>query len=135
MVVIDPVYLVESVPPKVNSPFWLSSVVVGSKDTATRSDGIVPWLNRLSVTVGMGVFVSGDNVPTVKSTGPILGNEESARLRGFKPKPMGLCAHPRIPSKPSKPLEVEATPMDCLVITSPGEIVTVSVYSVPKKSG
>ena len=130
MNVIDPVNLVESVPPNVNSPFWLSSVVVGSKDTETMSDGIVPWLNRLSVTVGMGVFVSGDNVPTVKSTGPILGNEQSARIQTD-----GLCAHPRIPSKPSKPLEVDATPMDCLVMTSPGEIVTVSMYSVPKKCG
>ena len=42
---------------------------------------MVPWLNRLSVTVGMAVFLSGDNVPTVKSTGPILGNEESARIQ------------------------------------------------------
>ena len=74
MVVIDPVNLVESVPPNVNSPFWFGSVVVGSKDTETMSDGIVPWLKRLSVTVGMGVFVSGDKVPTVKSTGPILKN-------------------------------------------------------------
>ena len=122
--------LVESVPPNVNSPFFSLPVVVGSKDTATSSDGIVPWLNRLSVTVGMAVFVSGDKVPTVKSTGPILWYEESARIQTND-----LCAHPRIPSKPSKPLEVEATPMDCLVITSPGAIVTVSVYSVPKKWG
>jgi hypothetical protein len=80
MFVIDPVNLVESVPPNVNSPFGLDDVVVGSKDTETRSDGMVPWLNRLSVTVGMGVFVSGDRVPTVKSTGPILGDRESARM-------------------------------------------------------
>jgi hypothetical protein len=32
------------------------------------------------------------------------------------------------------PLEVEATPMDCWGITSPGAIVTVSKYSVPKGS-
>jgi hypothetical protein len=80
MFVIDPVNLVESVPPNVNSPFAFDDVVVGSKDTETRSDGIVPWPNRLSVTVGMGVFVSGDRVPTVKSTGPILGDKESARM-------------------------------------------------------
>ena len=43
--------------------------------------------------------------------------------------------HPRIPSKPLKPVEVEATPMDCPGITSPGPIVTVSVNSVPKKGG
>ena len=127
---IDPVNLVESVPPNVNSPFWFDDVVVGSKDTATRSDGIVPWLKRLSVTVGMRLFVSGDKVPTVRSTGPILGNKVSAEIRSEE-----LCAHPRIPSKPSKPLDVEATPMDCLEMTSPGAIVTVSKYSVPKKGG
>ncbi len=70
-----PVNLVESVPPNVNSPFLTDDVVVGSKDTATRSDVMVPWLKRLSVTVGMGVFVSGDKVPSVKSTGPILGSQ------------------------------------------------------------
>ena len=41
--VIDPVYFVESVPPNVNSPFLFGCEVVGSKDTETRSDGIVPW--------------------------------------------------------------------------------------------
>jgi hypothetical protein len=130
MFVIDPVNLVESVPPNVNSPFWFDDVVVGSKDTETRSDGIVPWLNRLSVTVGIGVFVSGNSVPTVKSTGPILEDKESVRI-----KTNGFFAHPRIPSKPSKPLEVDATPMDCFVITSPEEIVTVSKYSVPNRRG
>jgi hypothetical protein len=74
-VVIDPVNLEESVLPNVNSPFSSDDEVVGSKDTATRSDGIVPWLERLSVTVGISLFVSGDKVPIVKSTGPILGNK------------------------------------------------------------
>ena len=75
MNVIDPVNLVESVSPNVNSPFWFCSVVVGSKDMETMSDVILPWLKRLSVTVGMGAPLSGDKVPTVKSTGPILGNK------------------------------------------------------------
>ena len=131
MYVIDPVNLAESVPPNVNSPFWIGGEVVGSNDTETRSDEIVPWLNRLSVTVGMGLFVSGDSVPTVKSTGPILGNKPSTR---FKPTD-GLGAYPRIPSNSSKPLEFEATPMDCFLITSSEEIVTVSKYSVPKTWG
>jgi hypothetical protein len=81
MNVIDPVNLVESMPPNVNSPFLTDVVVVGSKDTATRLDGIACWLKRLSVTVGMRVVVSGDKVSKVKSTGPILGNKCQ---RGFK---------------------------------------------------
>jgi len=70
--VIAPVNLVESVPPNVNSPFLTDVVVVGSKDTATSSDVMVPWLKSLSVTVGMEELLCGDKVPTVKSTGPIL---------------------------------------------------------------
>ena len=73
--VIDPVYLVGSAPPNVNSPFSSDVAVVGSKDTPTRSDEIVPCLKRLSVTVGTVEDVSGDKVPIVKSTGPILGNQ------------------------------------------------------------
>ena len=80
------------------------------------------------MTVGMELPESGDNVPTVKSTGPILSIEVSTQIQTD-----GLCAHPRIPSKPSKPLEVEATPIDCWEIASPGAIVTVSKYSVPKE--
>lgn len=78
--------------------------------------------------MGMELPESGDNVPTVKSTGPILRIEVSAPIQTDS-----LDAHPRIPSKPSKPVEFEATPMDCWEITSPGAIVTVSKYSVPKK--
>jgi hypothetical protein len=130
MFVIDPVNLVESVPPNVNSPFLLESEVVGSNDTETMSDGMVPWLKRLSVTVGTELSESGSNVPTVRSTGPILGNKVSAQIQAD-----GLCAHPRIPSKPSKPLEVEAAPMDCWEMTRPEAIVTVSKYSIPKKGG
>jgi hypothetical protein len=75
MYVTDPVNLVESAAPNVSSPFLTDSVVVGSKNTPTRSDGIIPWLKRLSVTVGIGVNMSGDKVPIVKSTGPILGDQ------------------------------------------------------------
>ena len=75
MVVIEPVNLEESVPPNVSSPFCSEAVVVGSKDTETMLAGIVPWLKRLSVTVGMREFEFGDKVPSVKSTGPILGNK------------------------------------------------------------
>ena len=66
----------------------------------------------MSVTVGICVFVSGDNVSKVRSVGPI----------------------PRIPSTPSKPSEEEATPMDCFVIVRPLPIETVSVNSVPLNS-
>jgi hypothetical protein len=38
-----------------------------------------------------------------------------------------------IPSTPVKPVEVEATPIDCWVMVSPLPRVTVSVYSVPLK--
>ena len=75
MYVIGPMNLVGSAPPNVNSPFVSDIVVVGSKDTPTRSDEIVPCLRRLSVTVGTVEDVSGDKVPVVKSSGPILGNQ------------------------------------------------------------
>ena len=61
-------------PPNVNSPFSTDVVVVGSKDTATESTGIVPCKKRLSVTVRMVAPVSGDKVPIVKSSGPSLSN-------------------------------------------------------------
>ena len=47
--VMDPVNLLESVPPNVNSPLVISSVFVGAKDTATKFWPIVPCLKRLSV--------------------------------------------------------------------------------------
>ena len=40
---------------------------------------------------------------------------------------------PMIPSTPSKSSDVEATPMDCFVMTSEEESVTVSRNSVPEK--
>lgn len=45
-----PVNLLESVPPKVSSPFVDSSDVVGSNETATTSDEMRPWESALSVT-------------------------------------------------------------------------------------
>jgi len=68
-------------------------------------------VKRLSVTVGMVEVVAGERVSSVRSTGPI----------------------PMIPSTPLKPVDFEATPMDCLGITSPDAMVTVSVNSVPEK--
>ena len=49
--VMDPVNLLESVAPNVNSPLVLDSEVVGSNETATKFDDILPWLKRLSVTI------------------------------------------------------------------------------------
>jgi hypothetical protein len=63
------------------------------------------------VTVGMVVVGSFVRVPSVKSSGPI----------------------PRIPSTPLKPVDLEATPIDCWVMVSPLPRVTVSVYSVPRE--
>jgi hypothetical protein len=61
----------ESVPPNVSSPLTtLVSSVVGMYEMPMDSMGIVPCLNRLSVTVGT---VDVDlTVPVVRSTGPIL---------------------------------------------------------------
>ena len=68
-----PVYLLWSVPPNVNSPSLTDDVaVIGSKDTETILDGMVPWLKRLSVIVGIVLSLSGDSDPRVRSTGPIL---------------------------------------------------------------
>lgn len=39
--------------------------------------------------------------------------------------------YPRIPSTPSKPSDVDATPMDCALIVRPLPSETVSVNSVP----
>ena len=77
--------LVESVPPKVNSPFLSNVEVVGSKDTPRRSAGVVPCKKRLSVTVGMAVVVSGDKVSIVKSSGPSLWNVSEKILTNEAP--------------------------------------------------
>jgi hypothetical protein len=107
-----PVYLVASVPPKVSSPLVSDVEVVGSKEIPTTISEMVPSLYRLSVTVGIVVVGEFVRVPSVKSRGPM----------------------PRIPSTPVKPVEVEATPIDCWVMVSPLPRVTVSVYSVPVKN-
>src|SRR6266702_1276218 len=124
-----PVNLVESVPPKVNSPFLTDVLVVGSKDTERRSAEIVPCEKRTSMTVGTGVCVSGVKVPIVKSTGPSLWSIKSAQIHSDR-----LHTHPRTPSKPSKPAEVEATPIDARR-TRVGLRVTVSSNSVPEEGG
>lgn len=48
--------------PHVSSPLLEVRDVVGSKETATRSEVMVPWLNRLSVTVGIVLVVAGVRV-------------------------------------------------------------------------
>ena len=48
---IDPVNLLESVPPNVNSPLVSDSDDVGAKETETKLDGMVPCANKLSVTL------------------------------------------------------------------------------------
>jgi hypothetical protein len=68
---IEPVNLVLSVPPNAIEPLTSSSVVVGSKEMPMELVVIVPWLKRLSVTVGMRVEPD-ERVPSVRSTGPIL---------------------------------------------------------------
>lgn len=100
-------YLVLSVAPKLSSPLTVPSLVVGSYEIPMESDEMVPWENRLSVTVGTDCPV--DRVPEVRSTGPI----------------------PRMPSTPWKPWAVDATPIDWFWITSSGDSVTVSVSITP----
>jgi len=95
-----PLNLEESVPPKVSSPLVTSSTVVGSKETATKLSGMVPCENKFPVTVA--TVVVPETVSSVKSSGPI----------------------PMIPSTPSKPVDVEATPMDWFLMTKLEEIVT-----------
>jgi hypothetical protein len=126
--VILPVNFEESVPPKVSLPFLteLASVPVGSKETETRLAEMVPWLKRLSVTVGILSPIDGDSEPIVRFVGPILRNR--CQNRSVRTE---VHAHPRMPSTSLIPREVEATPMDCEGMTTPGAIVTVSVNSVP----
>jgi len=69
----------------------------------------MPWLYRLSVTVGIVVSGSSVRVPSVKSRGPMQ----------------------RTPSTSVKPVEVEATPIGCWMMVSPSPRLMVSVYSVP----
>jgi hypothetical protein len=70
--VISPVNFEGSVPPNVSSPFLTELALVGSKDTETKLAEMVPWLKRLSVTVGILSPIDGDSEPTVRFVGPIL---------------------------------------------------------------
>jgi hypothetical protein len=107
---IVPTNFEESTPPQVISPFMSLPVMLGSKETPIDWAEMVPAENKLSVTVGIRELVAGDKVSSVRSTGPI----------------------PRIPSTPSNPIDVDATPMDCLAMVRPGAIVTWSVNSIPE---
>ena len=62
----EPVNLELSVPPKVSSPLFATSDVVGSNETPISSVGIVPWLARLSVTVGIVEKSDGNKVPSAR---------------------------------------------------------------------
>jgi hypothetical protein len=91
----------------VSSPFSTLCCVVGAKKMPKTSVEMVPWLKRLSVTVGTVSVL--ETVLWVRSVGPT----------------------PRIPSTPLKPCALEATPMLWPVMTRSGESVTVSRYSSP----
>lgn len=58
-----PVNLVSSMPPKVSSPFVESSDCVGANAMPISCASIKPWLNALSVTVGMHSVTAGNSVP------------------------------------------------------------------------
>jgi len=64
---------VKGILPHVISPLNDSPVLVGWKDIPIELLVMVPSLNKLSVTVEMTLEVAGDRVPTVRSTGPMLG--------------------------------------------------------------
>jgi len=104
----DPVNLELSVPPQVISPLALDSDVVGANAMPRMLEAMTPCETRFPLTVG--TVDTPETVSSVKSRGPI----------------------PTIPSTPEKPDEVDATPIDCLVITRPVPSVTVSVYSLPE---
>jgi hypothetical protein len=79
----SPVNFDESVPPKVSSPSAaLVAEVLGMYDMPIDSRGIVPCLNKLSVTVGTDVV--DPTVPRVRSTGPMLSTTKrmSGQVRG-----------------------------------------------------
>lgn len=58
-----PVNLLESMPPKVSSPFVISRLVVGANEMPTSCASIRPCANALSVTVGTHADVLGKRVP------------------------------------------------------------------------
>ena len=75
MKVIEPINLVASVPPQVISPFKSLPVMAGPNETPISWAGMVPWEKRLSVTVGIVLKSDGNKVSSVRSTGPMLGND------------------------------------------------------------
>jgi len=79
--------------------------------------------------VGIILELSGNVVLSVKFLGPILREMVLTQIQRHHGKD---STHPNIPSKGEKPVEFEATPMDCREITAPGAIVTSSMYSVPE---
>jgi hypothetical protein len=68
-------------------------------------------------------------VSDVKSAGPILrpGNTLLTQMQ----RQTDVRAHPKIPSEGRIPEDLDATPMGCLDAITPGESVTVSLYSLP----
>jgi len=98
-----------STPPNVSSP-ELALLPVGWKKIPRVSEVMALLAKSESVMVGMDLLFS-DNVPIVRSTGPI----------------------PKIPSTSSKPEDFVATPMDCCEILRLDDKVTVSMYSLPEK--
>lgn len=72
MAVIEPVNLVLSVPPHPISPFKSLPVMEGSKEMEIPRSRMSPCVNKLSVTVGMVLAVAGDNVSSVRTSGPRL---------------------------------------------------------------
>lgn len=124
---ISPVYLLESVPPKVSSPLVVDSSVVGSNEMPTSSASIRPSAKALSRTVGISPPL--DVVPSVRSTGPRL-YEHCCQRRRYVTGP--LCTHPRMPSTPSKPIANSDTPIDWFGMTRLPRV-TVSRNSSPAR--
>ena len=69
---IGPLNFELSVPPKVNSPFSATTEVVGLNEIPIWFVVMTPCEKRLSVTVGIKLFVLGLRVPSVSETGPML---------------------------------------------------------------
>jgi hypothetical protein len=95
---------------KMNLSTELALLPVGWKKIPRVSEVMALFSKSESVMVGMDLLFS-DNVPIVRSTGPI----------------------PKIPSTSSKPEDFVATPMDCCEILRLDDKVTVSMYSLPEK--
>ena len=141
-----PLNLLESTPPKVSSPLVIDKEVVGSKEIPICFAEMIPWENKLSVTVGTNppadvvpditreiISTSKEAInhsPSVKSVGPMLNI-----LMSFGAvNAIMQYIYPRIPSTPLNPKASSATPMDCPVIVKSSLRATVSRYSSPRFS-